>query len=210
MSEKESNWRFAEELVVEPPAIAAARSHALEIGVESVSPAVGAQLALLAAAARAESILEVGTGVGVSGMWLLAGAPEATLTTIDVELEHQQAARSAMGDAGIPAARIRTIGGRALDVLPRMNDAAYDLVFIDADPGSMLAYLEHGLRIVRPGGVVAVAHALWRGKVANPASRGDTVSDFRSLLATTADSPAVIVALSTAGDGLLQLVKRAD
>jgi predicted O-methyltransferase YrrM len=55
-----------------------------------------------------------------------------------------------------------------------------------------------------------VAHALWRGRVADPAQRDETVADYRALLATIAESGAVIAALSTAGDGLLQLVKTAD
>jgi Predicted O-methyltransferase len=68
----------------------------------------------------------------------------------------------------VPANRIRLITGRATEVLPRMNDGAYDLVFVDADEGSVLDYVEHALRIARRGGMVLVAHALWRGRVADP------------------------------------------
>ena len=78
MSDKQLNWKFAEEFVVERADIAAARLHSLELGVEAVTPSVGAQLALIAAAASAHNIIEIGTGVGVSGLWLLTGAPEAT------------------------------------------------------------------------------------------------------------------------------------
>ena len=195
---------------MEPPATQLARQHSLEVGIDPVSPAVGAQLALLAAASGARSILEIGTGAGVSGLWLLQGAPGATLTSIDIEIDHQNRARQAYQDAGVAAARTRLIAGRAVDVLPRMNDGAYDLVLVDADSASVLDYVEHALRIVRPGGIVAVAHALWRGRVADPAQRDDTVGDFRALLTTIAESGAVIAALSTAGDGLLQLVKTGD
>ncbi|AYF98505.1 O-methyltransferase [Protaetiibacter intestinalis] len=210
MSDKDLSWKFAEEFPVEPAATQTARQHSLELGIEPVSPAVGAQLAVLAAATDAKSILEIGTGAGVSGLWLLQGAPAATLTTIDVEIDHQNRARQAYTDAGIAAARARLIAGRATDVLPRMNDGAYDLVLVDADPASVLDYVEHGLRIARRGGVVAVAHALWRGRVADPAQRDETVADFRALLATIAESSAVTAALSVAGDGLLQLVKTGD
>ena len=143
----------------------------------------------------------------MSGLWLLTGAPEAVLTTIDSELDHHAVARKAFSDAGIAANRIRLIGGRAGDVLPRMNESSYDIVFIDADPASVIEYVEHGLRLVRQGGTVLVAHALWRGRVADPAQRDDTVASFRLLLSEIANSAAVISALSPAGDGLLQLTK---
>lgn len=210
MADKETSWRYAEEFVAEPEAIAVARRHSMELGIDAVTPAMGAQLALLAAASACHSILEIGTGAGVSGLWLLRGAPNAVLSSIDLEYDHQQVARTAFADANVPANRIRLITGTAAQVLPKMNDGAYDLVFIDADPESLLDYVEHGLRIARRGGIVVVAHALWRGRVADPASRDDTVADYRGLLATIAESSAVAAALSTAGDGLLQLVKLAD
>ncbi len=204
------NWKFAEEFVVERAEIAAVRQHSIELGVEPVSPSMGAQLAVIAAATAATNIIEIGTGLGVSGMWLLIGAPTAILTTIDSELDYQQQARQAFLDAGIPANRVRLIAGRAADVLPRMNEGSYDVVFIDADPAHVIEYVEHGLRMVRKGGTVLVAHALWRGRVADPAQRDDTVAGFRLLLKEIAGSDAVISALSPVGDGLLQLTKIAD
>jgi predicted O-methyltransferase YrrM len=210
VADKELSWKFAEDFVVESPAILTARQHSLELGIDPVTPAMGAQLAVLSAASSTHSILEIGTGAGVSGLWLLSGAPDAVLTSIDIELDHQQHARTAFAAGGVPANRIRLITGRAAEVLPRMNDGAYDLVFVDADEGSVLDYVEHALRIARQGGLVLVAHALWRGRVADPARRDDTAEDFRALLSTIAESTAVISAVSTAGDGLLQLVKVSD
>jgi len=210
VSSKDLSWRYAEDYVDESPAIAQARAHSLELGVDPVSPAVGAQLAVLAAAATVHSILEIGTGAGVSGLWLLTGAPDAILTSIDIEYDHQQAARTAFADAEVPANRIRLITGSAHEVLPRMNDGAYDLVLIDADAGSVLDYVEHGLRIARRGGLVLVARALWKGRVADPAQRDGTVADYRALLATISESTAVQASLIVAGDGLLQLVKLSD
>jgi predicted O-methyltransferase YrrM len=63
---------------------------------------------------------------------------------------------------------------------------------------------------VRRGGLVLVPHALWRGRVADPAQRDETVADFRALLGTIAESTAIAAALSTSGDGLLQIVKTAE
>jgi predicted O-methyltransferase YrrM len=207
---KESSWKFAEEFIVERPEIALARQHSVEVGVEAVSPATGAQLAVIAAATAATNIMEIGTGLGVSGLWMLTGAPQATLTSIDSEIDHQQLARITFTTAGIPANRVRLIAGRAIDVLPRMNESSYDLVLVDADPHSVIEYVEHALRMVRTGGTVLVAHALWRGRVADPAQRDDTVAGFRTLLREIAESSAVISSLSPVGDGLLQITRVAD
>ncbi|WP_368499357.1 O-methyltransferase [Herbiconiux sp. A18JL235] len=207
MSSKESSWKYADDLVAETPQIVAARAHAAEVGVESVSPAIGSQLGVIAAATAAKSIVEIGTGLGVSALWMLRGAPEATITSIDTELEHQQVARAALLDAKVPANRIRLITGRAADVLPRLNENSYDLVLVDADAASVIEYVEHALRLVRRGGTVLVPHALWKDKVADPVQRGETVTDFRTLIAELAASEAVLTALSPAGDGLLQVTK---
>jgi predicted O-methyltransferase YrrM len=210
VSEHDLNWKYVDDAVVESEPIARARQQSLELGIEPVSPAVGAQLGALAASTRAESIIELGTGVGVSGLWLLRHARGAMLTSIDTETEYQQQARQHFADAGVQAARIRLITGRAGEVLPRMNESSYDLVFIDADPGSVIEYVEHGLRLARPGGSVLVAHALWRGRVADPAKRDETSTAFRTLIAELAASPAVATAISPAGDGLLQIVRLGD
>ncbi|TFC91033.1 MULTISPECIES: O-methyltransferase [Cryobacterium] len=207
MSDKDLNWKFSDDSVVESDAVARARQQSLELGIDAISPAVGAQSAVIAAATGARSILEVGTGAGVSGIWLLTGAPSATLTSIDTEVDHQQHARANFAEAGIPANRTRLITGRAADVLPRMNENSYDIVFVDADPQSVIEYVEHALRLARPGGTVLVAHALWRGRVANPAQRDDVATGFRTLLTVIASSTAVISALSPVGDGLLQITK---
>ena len=207
MTDRLLSWKFAEDFVVERPDIALARQHSIEVGVEAVQPSVGAHLALLAAASGATNIVEIGTGVGVSGLWMLTGAPDAVLTTIDAELDYQQHARRAFTEAGIPANHVRLIGGRALDVLPRMNEGSYDIVLVDADPAGVLEYVEHGLRLVRKGGTVVVAHALWRGKVADPANRDEATEGYRLLLREIAASDAVTSALSSIGDGLLQITK---
>lgn len=124
--------RFATETIIEPEHIVRARETALELGADPVSAPIGAQIAIVAAASRALNIVEIGTGAGVSGLWLLRGSPRATLTTIDIEPEHQSAAREAFAAARVPAARSRFITGRAAEVLPRMNEASYDIVLVDS------------------------------------------------------------------------------
>lgn len=100
-------------------------------------------------------MVEIGTGCGTSGIWLLRGMrPGAVLTSVDVEPEHQRLARAAYLAAGFPSGRYRLIGGLALEVLPRLADGAYDMVFCDADRQESPDYLNAALRLLRPGGIV--------------------------------------------------------
>ncbi len=206
MASKDLSWKYVEDRTVEPDVIRGARAQSLELGVEPISAATGAQVAVMTAALAAESIIEIGTGVGVSGLWLLHGAPNAQLTSIDLEADHHEVARRNFTEAGHPAARVRLITGRASEVLPRMNEASYDVVLIDADAASLADYLEHALRLVRPGGAVLVPHALWRDAVPDPARRDGVTSELRGILAELLGSSAVRVAVSPVGDGLLQVV----
>jgi len=209
VSVQEANWKFAEDYPVPSAPLAKAGRLSAELGIECVSPSVGSALAVAAAASRARAIAEIGTGVGVSGLWLLTGAPEATLTTIDAEPEHLQQAKAVFAEAGVPATRVRAIGGAALTVLPRMNDESYDLVLVDADPEKLLEYVEHALRLVRVSGSVLIPHVLRGGRVADPVKRDALTTDVRTLLEELAVSPAVLVSLSPVGDGLLHIHRRA-
>jgi len=206
MSDNDANARYIREAISEPAAIARARNHAVELGAAPISAAVGAQLAVLSASVGARSIVEIGTGAGVSGLWLLRGAPQAVLTSIDNEPEHLAAARRSFSEAKVPSTKVRFITGRAADVLPRMNEAAYDIVLVDADPENVIDYVAHGLRLVRTGGIVLVPRILAGGKVADPVQRDEVTSAYRSLVHETQESPAVLAAISSAGEGLLQLV----
>lgn len=206
MSENDANARYIREAIIEPDSIARARAHGVELGAAPISAAVGAQISVLAAAAGARSIVEIGTGAGVSGLWLLRGAPQAVLTSIDNEPEHLAAARRSFSEAKIPATKARFITGRASDVLPRMNEASYDIVLVDADPENVIEYVEHGLSLVRTGGIVLVPRVLAGGKAADPVQRDAVTSAYRSLIQETQQSPAVLAAISTVGEGLLQLI----
>ena len=113
-------------------------------------------LRFLAAAIGARTVVDIGTGCGSSGIWLLRGMrPDAVLTSVDVEPEYQRMARKALAQAGFAANRYRLILGRALDVLPRLSDSSYDMVFCDADSREYPDYLEAALRLLRVGGIVA-------------------------------------------------------
>ena len=203
-----ASWAYAEQFVSESPVIEAARRRGEHAGAQSVGPAVGATLRMLAAAAGARAVVEIGTGVGVSGLWLLEGMPaDGTLTTIDIEAEHQRSAKDAFAEAGIAHQRTRVIAGRALDVLRRMTDGAYDLAFVDADPESHAAYVEEATRLLRPGGVLVVASAFGNDLVADPAARDEATRALRELGRTLRDDERFRTVLVPVGDGLLVSVK---
>jgi predicted O-methyltransferase YrrM len=134
-----------------------ARTRGTEFGCTPIEPVGGAALRFLATALRARAVVEIGTGSGVSGLWLLRGmAPDGVLTSIDIEPEHQRVARVGFREAGYQSSRLRLINGIALDVLPRLADGAYDLVFADAAAVEYPRYLDAAIRLLRPGGVVAL------------------------------------------------------
>src|SRR3954447_8511043 len=163
---------FTETYVPEDRTLQVARALAHEVGLTPVAPGTGAALRLLAAAGAARAVVEIGTGTGGSGLWLLSGMrPEGILTTIDLEAEHQRMARRIFAEAGYQPSRTRIIAGRALDVLPRLSDGVYDLVFVDGDPEDYASAVADAHRLLRPGGVLVVGGALAGGRIADPAAR---------------------------------------
>lgn len=199
-----TSWTFADAYVDEDDVLAAARARAEEVGVVPIGAGTGATLRLLASVLEARAIVEIGTGTGVSGVWLLRGMrPDGVLTTVDVEAEHQRLARESFKEAGIAPQRVRTIAGSALDVLPRLTDGHYDVVFADGDKREYGAYLAEALRLLRPGGVVAFDNALWHDRVADPAQRDEETVAIRDLVQQVAATEGLVPALLPVGDGLL-------
>lgn len=173
-----------------------------------VGTGTGAALRVLAAALEARTVVEIGTGAGVSGLYLLSGmSTEGVLTTVDIESENQRLAREAFIEGGFPANRVRLIAGGALEVLPRLTDGAYDLVLCDADKTEYGDYLEQAVRLLRPGGVVAFDNALWHDRVADPAQRDPETIAVRELGRTVRDDDRLMPAMLPVSDGLLVAVK---
>ncbi|MCW2586386.1 MAG: O-methyltransferase family protein [Frankiales bacterium] len=191
----------------EDAALIAARARAAEVGVPCVDPTTGSLLRLLAATGGAKAVVELGTGAGVSALWLLRGMREdGVLTTVDPETEHQRLARQSLLEAGYGTGRVRLIAGRALEVLPRLSDSAYDLVFCDALAQENSDYLTAAVRLLRPGGLVVFAGALGAGRVADPSARdADTVA-LRELAKAVREHEQLTPALLPVGAGLLAAV----
>ncbi|UYM06169.1 O-methyltransferase [Solicola gregarius] len=198
------SWAYAETYVEEDEFVAAARIRAAEVGVTPIGSGGGSVLTLLASVTGAQSVVEIGTGTGVSGLWLLRGMqPDGVLTSVDTEAEHQRLARETFTEAGIPSQRYRLISGSALDVLPRLTDGHYDLIFVDAAKEEYVGYLAEAARLLRPGGVVAFDNALWHGRVADPAQRDAQTTTLRELGRTIREDESFVSALLPVGDGLL-------
>jgi predicted O-methyltransferase YrrM len=205
-----ANRRFTEAWLTEDDTLADARPKGSELGAVPIGSGGGAVLRFLAASIGARSVVEIGTGAGVSGTWLLRGmATDGVLTSIDLEAEHQRVARQTYANAGFAPSRVRLISGKALEVLPRLSDGAYDLVFVDAAKTEYADYLVEALRLLRPGGIVAFDNALWHGRVADTANRDADTIVLRELLRRVRDDERLVPLLLPSGDGLLAAVLQA-
>jgi predicted O-methyltransferase YrrM len=205
----QNSWAYAEAYVPEDEVLAAGRARAEEVGCVPIGPGGGAALRFLAAVLDARAVVEVGTGTGVSGVWILRGMnPDGILTTVEAEPEHQRLARETFAEAGFGSGRTRTILGRALEVLPRLTDGGYDLVFCDGDKIEYPDYLAEAHRLLRPGGVVAMDNALWHDRVADPAQRDPETVALRELGQSLVTDDRFVPLLLPVGDGLLVGVRR--
>jgi predicted O-methyltransferase YrrM len=203
-----TSWEYAEAYVAEDSVLTDARARATEVGCVPIHPGGGAALRILAAILAARTVVEIGTGTGVSGIWLLRGmAPDGVLTSVDIEAEHQRHAREAFLAEGVAPSRTRLITGRALEVLPRLADSSYDLVLVDGAKDEYPEYVEEAARLLRPGGVLAIDNSLWHDKVADPAQRDPDTIAIRSVLSSLLEDERFLVALLPVGDGLLTAVR---
>ena len=167
-----------------------------------MTPAVGAALRFFATAIAAKAVVEIGTGCGSSGIWLLRGMrPGGVLTSVDTEPEYHRLARKVFTQAGFAANQARLILGRALDVLPRLSDGAYDLVFCDADPVAYPEYLTACMRLLRSGGIAVFNDAL-------PGDAGPAEDGARELADMIRIDDRVVPLLLPIAGGLLAAIKK--
>lgn len=198
----------AEGSISEDAIVAAARERAVDSGAGAVSPAAGALLGLLARLSGGRAVVEVGTGAGVSGLWLLSGMrDDGVLTTIDIEPEHQRLAKQAFGEAGVGPGRTRLIAGRAQDVLTRLADTSYDLLFIDAAPAGQAHFVSEGVRLLRPGGILVLHQAALGGRAGDPGAHDADVAAVREAARLIAEDERFTPVLVPLGDGLLIAVR---
>jgi predicted O-methyltransferase YrrM len=162
---------FAESFAHEDYFMQQARRNGQEISASDPTPAVGKFLKFSANLLNAKSVVEIGTGSGVGGLWLLSGMPtEAVLTTIDSEREHSKIAKTIFDEADIAPTRYRIITGKLIEVIGKLADNSYDLIVIR--PALDLFDMVHeSYRLLKSGGLLVIDQALSGGKVADPTQR---------------------------------------
>lgn len=200
----------ADTYLAEDENLSRARQRGTAAAAAPLSPGGGAALALLAATVSARAVVEIGTGTGVSGLYLLRGmAADGTLTSIDVDPELQRAARASFTAAGVGPSRLRLINGMALDVLPRLSDGAYDLVLADAVPAEYPGYLSEAVRLLRPGGVLVLEGVADGGRIdGDRAQDGPGTAALREVIDQVRDDERLLSALLPVADGMLCAVRR--
>lgn len=203
---KYASWAFAEARPIEDEVLLMARERSAELGITPVSEGTASVLTFLAAASRPQTMVELGTGAGVSGLALMRGAPTgAVLTSLDPDAEAQRAAREVFGTDGYPSSTTRLIAGRGRTVLPKLSARAYDLVFIDADPLLLEYHVTEAARVLRSGGMVIIHDALDQDRVPRPAIRDATTVVMRDVGNALRDNTTVwkTSTLLPTGTGLL-------
>lgn len=170
-------------LVGDDPALNAAveASDAAGLPQIAVSAQQGKFLSLLAGAMQARRILEIGTLGGFSTIWLARGAgPQGRVMTLEYEPRHAAVARANLERAGL-ADRVEVVVGAALDTLPTLAGAPFDLVFIDADKENYVAYLEWAVRLARPGAVIVADNVVREGRILQPQGNAQAAAVRRTL-----------------------------
>jgi predicted O-methyltransferase YrrM len=171
-----------------------------------IGPEQGQLMALLVRLIGAERTLEIGTFTGYSAAVVALALPiHGRVTACELSEEYAEIARRWWKEAGV-ADKIELRPGPAVETLDAMlaegEAGAFDFAFIDADKEGYVDYWERCLRLVRPGGLIAVDNVLWSGRVADPANDEESTKAIRRLNAHVRDDERVDLALVPVGDGL--------
>jgi caffeoyl-CoA O-methyltransferase len=176
-----------------------------------VTPEQGATLAILVRIIGAVRCLEIGVFTGYSAMAVaLALPPEGRIVALDVSEEFTAYARRYWKEAGVADKIDLRIAPatHSLDAMIAAHEGPFDFAFIDADKPGYDAYYERALKLLRPGGLIALDNMLLSGKVADPTDQNVSAAALRSLNAKIYADERVDMALTTIGDGMTLVIKR--
>ncbi len=185
---------------------------ALRETIPVVTPAVGNFLAWLVRTSKAARILEIGTAIGYSTIWLARAAEvnNGHVTTIDMNLARRQEASNYFDRSGL-FGRITSLAGDARKILPGLA-GPFDLVFIDAAKGEYLEYFNLVQRLIKPGGMLVVDNVLFRGWVVPGAEFEPKyvriVNSLRDFLQELNNHPDFSTSVLPLGDGLSLSIKK--
>jgi predicted O-methyltransferase YrrM len=177
-----------------------------------VDAEVGALLRVLATAVGATRILEIGTAIGYSGIWL-AGAlpPHGMLLTMEKDQKRAEQAREHFVRAGL-ADRVNVMIGDASRMLAKVS-GPFDLVFQDGDKRFYLPLLDRLVELVRPGGLLVTDNVLWDGEVVpgfivQPKRNTEDTRAITEYNERLSRHPRLMTAIVPIRDGLAISVKR--
>jgi predicted O-methyltransferase YrrM len=176
-----------------------------------IAPEQGAFLQVLVKLINAKKYVEIGTFTGYSALSVALAMPaDGRLVALDVSKEYTDKARGYWKEAGVEGKIDLRLGSglEALDAMIAKGEGPIDLAFIDADKPNYDGYYERVLKLLRPGGLVALDNMLWSGRVADPAASDADTSALRALNAKIHADTRVDMALATVGDGVMLAVKR--
>ena len=172
-----------------------------------VAPEQGQLLALLVRLIGARRVIEVGTFTGYSALCMAQAMDGGHLLCCDLPGDYNATAQRYWQEAGV-AERIALRLGPALQTLATLDAEAFDLIFIDADKANYPRYLEEGLRLLRPGGLLVFDNTLWSGRVLQVVPDSEDTRAIQALNAALKDDQRVDLSLLPLGDGLTLCRKR--
>lgn len=198
----------------EHPVLAALREETATIkhGGMQIGPEQGQFMALLVQMLGARNTIEVGVFTGYSSLAVALALPEeGRVVACDLNEEWTGIARRYWEKAGV-AHKIDlrlAAASRTLEQLLREGGAArYDFAFIDADKPNYAKYYEQCLRLVRPGGVIAIDNTLWSGAVADPKVHDADTDAIRALNDALHHDQRIALSLLPLGDGLTLALRK--
>lgn len=184
---------------------------ALPMARMQVGPEQGQFLALLTRLTGAKRCLEIGVFTGYSSLAVAMALPaDGTILALDVNEEWTAIARRYWKKAGVEKKIDLRIGKAigTLDTLISLRESGrYDFAFIDADKSGYDDYYERCLRLLRPGGLLAIDNVLWGGAVAQPAHDADTLA-LQALNDKLHHDERIDLSMLPLGDGLSLARKR--
>lgn len=164
---------------------------------------------LAALAVGRPRIVEVGTAIGYSTLWLAVGQGEGTIATIDPDTGRTDRARRWWRAAGIPDERVIQVTARALDAFASNDpalDGPFDLAFVDALKPEYARYVEVLVPRLRLGALLVADNVLWSGRASGsrPAEPDDaSTAALRAFDAAVLGDPRFAATILPVGDGLL-------
>ena len=184
----------------------------LEDGRMQISPDQGQFMALLVELLGARNVLELGAFTGYSALVMALALPDdGRVLTCDINRERTEVAQKYWDESGV-GHKINLHIGPASETLEMLlvNGQAedFDFAFIDADKASLDLYYELCLKLVRPGGLIAVDNTLWHGKVIDPQVTDQDTEAIRAINAKLRVDQRVSLSVVPIGDGLALARKR--